>query len=383
MYGGLPPSIIESQVLVHVQDMKAQGRVMEVWTFAVTSQSLLQAKNEQLRLSRQYNICIRVFRGVKPGFPLSPWVNSLLFFLAMIRNQVFPSFIHARTEYAAAVAIIVKFFFPVRVIWDARGDSLSEHRLNKEHASLFEYLISQLRLLLVKRRLRLAAKHCDLAIFVSEQLLKLQGSTMPAERTIIIPCLADETLFYFSHNIRDVTRNELGYKDGDIVAIYVGSTAPWQCIPATVSLMEKVMRDNLRVKILIITPDRDEFELLFSDDVIGRVLLKTVSLSKVNRYLNAADYGIMLREPNSINFVASPVKFAEYSLTGLTVVTTKAVDQVNVFGSMFGNVISQDQFIIEVNEVAVSEKSRIDISNHAKNILSRGARVDIKSIYTR
>lgn len=381
MFGGLPPSIIESQVLVHVRDMNTKGCLMEVWSFAATSESFLLAKNEQLRLSRQYNIVIKIFRGVKPGLPFSPLMNALLFFIAMIRNQVSPSFIHARTEYAAVVAIIVKLFAPVRVIWDSRGDSLSEHRLSENFTPLYKRPILKLRLQLVKRRLGLAAKYSDYAIFVSDQLLKLQGIKMSKERTIVVPCLADETAFYYSRNVREMARSELGYKDDDIVIIYVGSTAPWQCIPATVALMEKAMRSNIHVKVMVITPNRREFELLFSSDVFDRVLLKTVSLSMVNKYLNSADYGVMLRESNPINFVASPVKFAEYSLTGLTVVTTKAVDQVNEFGRILQNIISPEEFIIKINAEEVGQKSRINISNHAKSILSRGARGDVSSIY--
>lgn len=381
LYGGLPQTVMESQVFAHVQAMQKLGILMEVWTFAMTSQSFLHAESERFRLSEEYGVAVRVLKGVRPGIPFSPWVNAWLLAFGMFRNQRFPNFIHARTEYAAVVAAIVKRISPVRVVWDARGDTLSEYIEIVKRISFPWRLLAKLRVMQIKRRLRTAANQCDAAIFVSNQLFKLQGGGVPVERTIVVPCLADENLFYFSHIVREKARKELGYKDSDIVVIYVGSTAPWQCVSETVALMEKAMRCNPLVKALVITSDKNKFESLFADDVNDRVLIKTVALKKVNLYLNAADYGLMLREHSPINFVASPVKFAEYSLSGLTVVTTTAIDQVNTFGSDLGNTISPELFISEINGVNRNDKNRQTISSHAKDIMSRGAKTYISSIY--
>lgn len=381
LYGGLPQTVMESQVFAHVQAMQKLGIYMEVWTFTLTAQSFSHAQREQSRLKEEYGVALRVFKGFRPGFPFSPWLNAGLLIFLMLRNQMAPVFIHARTDYAAVVASIVKIFIPIRVIWDARGDTLSEYIEIVKNMSLPFRVLVPLKSWQIKRRLIRAAQQSDAAIFVSEQLLKLQGKEMPIDRTIIVPCLADENLFYYSDTLRVATRKELGYVDSDIVMIYVGSTAPWQCVSETVDLMEEAMRCNPFVKVLIITEDKNKFESLFASEVFDRVLIKTVTLKKVNSFLNAADFGIMLRESNSLNFVASPVKFAEYSLTGLTVVTTNAVDQVNTFGGLFGNLFSKALFISKINGVGLRYNNRQTIAIHAKNILSRGAGIDNASIH--
>lgn len=381
LYGGLPLTVMESQVFMHVHAMQKLGIHMEVWTFTLTPESFQHAQSERIRLHSEYGVTLQVLKGFRPGYPFSPWLNAGLLILWMFRSQLSPAFIHARTEYAAAVAAVVKIFFPVRVIWDARGDTLSEYLDGLKGISFLRRLLAQLRVMQIKRRLRMVANQCDAAIFVSKQLLKLQGEEVPVGRTMVVPCLADENSFYFSQDLRKITRDELDYKDEDIVVSYVGSTAPWQCVSETVALMEEAMRCNASVKALVITSDKEKFKSLFAEDVIDRVLIKSVLLKEVNLYLNAADYGLMLREQNSINFVASPVKFAEYSLTGLAVVTTTAVDQVNEYGSVLGNITSPELFISELKGLRTRDIDRSAISDHAKNLLSRGARTDAPSIF--
>jgi hypothetical protein len=381
LYGGLPQTVIESQVFVHAQLMREFDITMEVWIFAVGSKSFLIAQQKRHQLSKDYNVTVRVFKCVRLGLPFSPWFNALLLLFHIVHNHISPAFIHGRTEYAALVAVLVKRIFPVKVVWDARGDSLSE-LIDSEKRNSFPWrFLLQLRVWMLDKRIRLTAKRCDVAMFVSEQLYKLQGCNIPKERTFIVPCLADENLFYLSNTLREKKRQEMGYKHNDIVVIYVGSTAPWQCVSETVAFMEKAMRLNPLVKVLVITSDKDKFELLFSKDIIDQIFIKTVALKEVNNYLNAADYGIMLREHSPINYVASPVKFSEYSLTGLTVITTTAVDQVNKYGGILGNTISQELFISKINGAESITDSRKAISTHAKLLLSRGARVDISLIY--
>ena len=67
LYEGLPPSVIESQVLTHAHSMNENGIYMEVWAFAVTRHAYVEAINSLPRLLNAYSITIRVFRGVKPA----------------------------------------------------------------------------------------------------------------------------------------------------------------------------------------------------------------------------------------------------------------------------------------------------------------------------
>jgi hypothetical protein len=346
LYEGLPPTIIESQVLTHASSMIEAGVQMEVWTFAVTPGANSIARSALARLRKAYpNVVIRLFRGVKPALPFSEWLNAMLLGWWMWRLNALPTFVHARTEHAAAIAAIVKKIRRFRLVWDARGDSLSEFRETAQRLPWHSRWMAPLKIRAISKRLKMAVRHADYAIFVSEALRKLQGSTFPIERTVVVPCLADEDLFYFEQNLREESRRKLGYSETDIVIVYVGSTSIWQCVPETITLMEQAMRANAACKALVVTPSREAFEQAFPADLRDRVNISSGNLGDMNSFLNAADFGVLLRKPNAINRVASPVKFAEYSLAGLTVVTTGAVEQIEEIGERLGNTLDAKECI--------------------------------------
>ena len=108
------------------------------------------------------------------------------------------------------------------------------------------------------------------------------------------------------------------------------------------------------------------FKEKFSSDLRDRIFVTSGGLGEMNEYMNAADFGILLRKIDPINKVASPVKFAEYSLAGLVVLATDAVDQVTTIGKSLGNIVSKDEFTdlckkgkakeIERNKLAINAK---------------------------
>jgi hypothetical protein len=376
MIGGFPKTIIESQVLVHVRDMSEVAVNMEVWSFAYGRQEFFRGQETLRFLQRAFpTIKIRLFRGVRPALPFSEWLNALLLLWWMKWLDLKPVFVHARTEHAAVIAANAKRIKGCRLIWDHRGDSLSEFREYAHHLSPLRRWLAPFTRRTISRRINIARRDCDAAIFVSEELRRLDGRGLPVEKTLIVPCLADEGLFYFDTSLREKSRAALGYGEKDIVIAYVGSAAIWQCVPETVELMKLALRNNASVKALVVTPDRDVFESDFSEDLRDRVRITSGTLHEINSFLNAADYGVLLRKVNSINKVASPVKFAEYSLTGLTVVTTDAVAQVNEIGKSLNNTIEPNDFLMNYVKRNVKPTNRFEISMKARTVLGRKSHI--------
>lgn len=377
MFGGIPNTIFESQVLVHVRNMQQVGIDMEVWTFAGSSWEYRAALDALPRIENNFpTIKVRVFRGVRPALPSSEWLNALLLLWRMWRLGAKPSFVHARTEHATAVAALAKSLKKYALIWDARGASLSEFRAHaRELPRTLRWLVP-VNIRAITRRMKMANRRCDAAIFVSDELRSLDGLEVPVERTLIVPCLADESLFYFDPELREEARKSLGYANDDDVIVYVGSTEIWQCIPEMILLMQNALSVSASVKVLIVSHGRTVFESAFTSDLRDRVCITSGSLREVNRYLNAADFGVLLRKPNLINKVASPVKFAEYSLAGLTVVTTDAVEQVRQIGRTLGNIVEPDVFLRDYVQKGVKPAHRSEISAGARVILGRRSHID-------
>lgn len=381
LYEGLPPTVIESQVFAHVAAMKQRGIEMQVWAYAVTQSAHRRAQAAQERLARDYDTTVITGRASRPALPLSEVVNAWRLLRRCRRLDLRPEFIHARTEYAATVALLVRPFLRCRVVWDARGDSISEFKDTASRFGPVGRFLAPVKSALQRARLALCQRWCDGAIFVSAELRRLHGRGLPDERATVIPCLADESLFFHSESLRHTVRTALGMAEDDIVITYVGSTAAWQCVPETVTLMHEALRASPRVRCLVVTSNTAEFAALFDASVRERVTILSCPFREVNRYLNAADFGVLLRKRSPINWVASPIKFGEYSLAGLCVVSTAAVAQVVEFGQAIGNVIDPGELPARIRHFHADAADRAARAQRARLLVSRARPLDPAALY--
>jgi hypothetical protein len=191
------------------------------------------------------------------------------------------------------------------------------------------------------------------------------------KNTTVIPCLADKKYFFFNHNLREVTRKKFSIQPDEIVLIYSGSMALWQCIDETIELIKDHLRAGENHKTIILTPDIELFINYFPSEIRHRIICLSVGLTEVNQYLNAADYAIFLRRKNLINKVASPVKFAEYCLAGLPIIMTDAVDQAYDFAINIGNLVRFEFGKCIILKEITSNTQRLVISMKSEELLSR------------
>ena len=54
-------------------------------------------------------------------------------------------------------------------------------------------------------------------------------------------------------------------------------------------------------------------------------IIKTVAYSEIYKYLSAADYGIIFREINVLNWISRPTKALEYEAVGLKIIHNNTV----------------------------------------------------------
>lgn len=366
---GLPPTVIESQVILPCLYMIKEGINIEIWSFCETRKNYNEAQRQLSKLNG-YGVPISLFRGVRQMLPFSEFINSFILVYWLLRYKKKPSFIHCRTEYATTVAILVKWLISAKVIWDARGDTESEFNLYTKELPVFKRSLSPIVLLSIRFRLALSKIFADWCIFVSDSLRRLYVKE-DKYNYVVIPCVADRKHFFFSPELRQITRNKLGLLPNDVVFIYSGSMALWQCIDETIKLIKVHLISDDNHKAIILTPDIEKFLLRFSSDFIHKLFCRSVSLVDVNQYLNAADYAILLRESNNINKVASPVKFAEYSLSGLPIIMTDSVDQAynyaidigNIVKFEFGESLSLPEKLDDTERLEIMRKAILLISN--------------------
>lgn len=170
-----------------------------------------------------------------------------------------------------------------------------------------------------------AIQKADFYMAVSEQLvLYWQGklnSKIPKEQYVVIPCtLTSENSEIIKNNV----------PSENIKVVYAGGTGPWQSFEKVVALLDDLMTRQTNVEALFLTKEHEALEYLIKKHP-ERCSRKWVNHDQVYDVLASCDYGILLREDNITNRVASPVKFAEYLNAGLKVLISTNIGDFSEF----------------------------------------------------
>lgn len=338
LFEGLPRTVIDSQVLLHAREMAREGDLaFEIWSFAC-GRELYRASKARLAEAQDMADCpVRVFRAVWYALPFSILTNALWLALLLVRYRPRCDVVHARGDFTAAVVGYLRPFFPFRLIWDHRGDGEAEFAADYRADALWKKLAKRYKLWSIRWRVKLAAKRCDAAFFVSDALRRRVGGAFGDKPHAIVPCAASRELFFFDPELRRRTRQALGYDEDAQVFIYSGGMALYQCFPETVALFSRLYREDPRRRLLVLTPQHDVAAQALRALPKDSYTLRTAALAEVNGYLNAADAAFLLREADAVNAVAAPTKFAEYCLAGLPVCVTEGVPEYHRMAQREGN----------------------------------------------
>jgi glycosyltransferase involved in cell wall biosynthesis len=106
--------------------------------------------------------------------------------------------------------------------------------------------------------------------------------------------------------------------------------------------------------LLILTGHVNEFQERIKKLNISNFDYKIITLpqSKVHDYLSVCDFGFLLRDDSPVNNVASPTKFAEYSLVGIPTIISETVGDYSalVKEKKFGAIVENLKFSSDLNE---------------------------------
>lgn len=376
LFEGLPPTVIDSQVLTHARLMRESfGIDLQVVAFACTG-PIYEMSKKRLDMARQIAsgpVILR--RGMRPAVPGSLAWNrhALRQALAAVAGL---SFIHARSDYAAAVAGPVARRLGVPMLWDCRGDGVAQFRERMEESGFRALAGPRARLLW--RESEIAGRECNAACFVTESLRRLMAPTIGGKPSWIVPCLAAEEEFFFDPGLRRATRQKLQIGANEAVYVYSGSLVAYQCFPEAVATFRDIVAKESSARLIVLSPDVAGAQRATSGLPRDRVICGSANLVEVNAYLNAADYGMLLRDATPVNHVAFPTKFAEYCLAGLQVMMkTEPVSCVKMARKL-GNYVPATG----VAPARLDLERRAQLAKAAARQLGRGANLDgFRQIY--
>ena len=133
----------------------------------------------------------------------------------------------------------------------------------------------------------------------------------------------------------------------------------------TINFFKSLNKTYKDLYLIILTNDISKAKKMVKNDF--NILTFSVNQDKVNEFLNASDYAIMIRKDDLTNNTASPTKFAEYCLTGLHVITNSSVIDFYKFRNKVDNIKDLKNCDIEVT----SNIKRKNIADFYKKKLSK------------
>lgn len=248
-------------------------------------------------------------------YALSRWTtvlaaNLLTYLLAFFWRA---DALQAESHDAALIALWIKWY-KIKVVVDIHGAAPEEAAfLDKQtNQSKDRRWLEQAEKLIVEKS--------DVHFVVSQSMIEHLKTKYTIIKSIarILPISVDLKLFPCTDS--NAAKSALNIDPEKIVVAYCGGDQNYQCLTEMHKVL-KMLSSIANLHILILSKSTQHFAALL-DDIPCSKTYKSAAHHEVHRYLNAADYGFLIRRDELLNRVSCPTKFAEYLACGLAVITT-------------------------------------------------------------
>ncbi|MDY6838803.1 MAG: glycosyltransferase [Thermodesulfobacteriota bacterium] len=228
--------------------------------------------------------------------------------------------IHARSLVPGIVALWAKVcsFNRLKVIYDKRGVLIEEEILkgNWDEGSMKVRLLYLIEWLLLK--------YSDQIVTVSyafkEHLLTTYELVGLKSKIHVVP---NGTKL----SEGEKSTSEMKHLVSKVTCVYSGSAAPWQKIDDVLiifSIAESIFR-NISFKIFTYQKEIVLDKMSAHPKVWPKLEMSDLPPHEVRQELAKCSFGLLIRERNLINRVASPLKFAEYLAAGIPVLISEGI----------------------------------------------------------
>ena len=306
--------------------------------------------------------------SVLPMFPgnrnWSKNVPLLALYLSRKRSNV----VICRGPIAAVLALRARKFggLDYRVCYDGRGARSAEIR---EYSSddVFADVMSEIE--------REAIQAADWRIAVSQALVEhwRESFDFNGNDYTVVPCSVAAHFDGPKIEQGQLIRESFGWGKDDPVIVHLGGGAGWQNGPLSFVAIRHWLRVNPHLRHLVLSKENDQLKELQAE-FPDQVVITQVRHDQVPDYLSAADYGLLLREENVTNGVASPVKFAEYLSCGLQILISANLGDFSemVAKDSLGNVVTELNYA-DVSFGTVSESRRKELAHYGLRVFSKAS----------
>lgn len=231
---------------------------------------------------------------------------------------------YVRGIWGALALIAANPFLPLSYNFDVRGDMLDEAKASETNFFKFRLFI------FLEKISMLYAKNITVVSNALKEII--ENRSWKSKPTLVIPSCINFDRFNFSKEQIQRKKLELDYSENDVIFIYSGGLSYYQKVPEMINFWYKLHCKNKNIKFILLT-NSDPHSL--PDEVVGlekfgnSLNVYNLPRSEVFSLLGIADIAFLLRDERNLNKVASPVKFAEYIASGLSVISSPNLGDVS------------------------------------------------------
>ena len=303
---------------------------------------------KKIKEKYSHSIVIPMFPGVQNWY----WNTFFVFFIALFYPN---STVLCRGIFAFHLALpFKKLGLFKKIILDARGAYKAEFEEYKviNHPKIINS---------ISRLEKEAIYYSNFKISVSNALVDYWKKEYQYNKNdfVVIPCtLSYSFLKTFPSEIEiQEKRRQLGFNEKDIIIVFSGSIAGWQSLHFIDKYLNKILENNAHTKLLFLGNINIQ-DFFITKKYLNRIYQTNVTPDAVFDYLCIADYGWLVRDQSITNSVASPVKFAEYLISGLKILISENLGDYTTFchKNQCGFIIKDEMSNLTLNKLSYSEK---------------------------
>jgi glycosyltransferase involved in cell wall biosynthesis len=334
-YFGLRQPLVQTQVLPYLRQLHAGGIEVSLLTFEpdprrTWSRASIQEWHDRLRSEQIRWFSLPYHQRpslLATGYDIAAGARVVE---RLVRKYQF-DVLHARAHVAAAMAVPVKRRLGCRLIFDIRG------MVADEYADAGHWSRGGLAYRITKRAERALLRAADAYVVLTDQGRQLLEPLLQRERAVgrpleVIPCCVDLSRFPAPlAATRAEVRAAFGIQDRRVV-LHLGALGGWHLTEEMARFVTAARKRDPAAFALFITQSdpaliQRELRRQGVEETSYRVM--RAETDEVPRFLAASDMALSFRRPSYAALFASPTKIAEYLASGLPVVSTSDVGDVD------------------------------------------------------
>ena len=317
-YDGMLEPLGRSQVLPYLRGLAARGARITLLSFEKRVDRRRAGREAALRgeLEAQGIRWIALTYHRWPTLAAAAWdvIRGTARACGLCRREGV-GVIHARSEVAGLMALVLKRACGAKFLFDMRGFWADER------AEAGAWPAAGLLYRAAKRLERVLLKEADEVVTLTEQARTTVESWLGGRcpPVTVIPTCVDLDRFAAAERNRQAARAP--------VFIYAGSVAPWYLPSEMCALVRSALKRFPGARLILLTREREEAlrSLQRSGLPADRVTLASVEPAEVPGWLSQADAGLAFYRPGFSRQGTCPTKLGEYLAMGLPVIVNRGV----------------------------------------------------------